>query len=569
MNRHERRRQQKNNKINNKINKNLLEGIKFHTNKEYKQAEVLYNQVLAAEPSNYDAIRHLGILFQDLGDYERAYEYFIQAVKINPRGFEALNNLGTIHLRNKNNDLAFKCFTRSIEINDKYIPTINNLAAYYYKINSPQQALKFSTAALNLQPDNPKTKSQYAKALLINNKAEHAITIFEELNSKFPDIDDHKFNLTSAYKEIGEFEKANQIAKAEFNIDYKKLPYLLTYTTAKDNRLEDEHIKYYDGLLDKTDIDPVDKVLICHSFFNYFKNQSDFNKAGEYLVRGNNMQYAMRSFDLESDIKFFHKMMSLFSNSIDFQVKNTLTKNTPIFICGMPRSGTTLCEQILSSHSKIDGAGELQYLAEASKINRVILPSEDQIKDFEKVLYDKKMLHDTREEYLKRLSTHGHGDSVYICDKMPHNFILVGLIKTILPEAKIIYCKRDPMDNCFSLYSHKFIEMSHQYSYDQKVLVKYYRLHEKLMDFWFKKYAKDIFILDNEELVNNQEKISRKLIEFCKLGWEKQCLEFFKNKRQVRTASIEQVRKPMTNKSIGAWKKYEKNLKNMIQELKK
>ena len=124
------------------------------------------------------------------------------------------------------------------------------------------------------------------------------------------------------------------------------------------------------------------------------------------------------------------------------------------------------------------------------------------------------------------------------------------------------------MDNCFSLYSHKFIEMSHQYSYDQKVLVKYYRLHEKLMDFWFKKYAEDIFILDNEELVNNQEKISKELISFCELSWEKQCLEFFKNKRQVRTASIEQVRKPMTNKSIGAWKKYEKNLENMIQELK-
>ena len=89
------------------------------------------------------------------------------------------------------------------------------------------------------------------------------------------------------------------------------------------------------------------------------------------------------------------------------------------------------------------------------------------------------------------------------------------------------------------------------------------------MDFWFKKYAEDIFILDNEELVNNQEKISKELISFCEISWEKQCLEFFKNKRQVRTASIEQVRKPMTNKSIGAWKKYEKNLENMIQELKK
>ena len=569
MNRHERRRQQKNNKINNKVNENLLEGIKLHTNKEYKKAEVFYNQVLAEEPSNYDAIRHLGILFQDLKDYERAYQYFIQAVKINPRGFEALNNLGTIHLRNKSYDLAFKCFQRSIGINNKYLPSINNLAAYYYKITNPSKALEFAELALKLQPSNQMAKSQYAKALLINNKADQAIMIFEKLNADFPDVDDHKYNLTSAYKEMGEFEKANKIATAEFKIDYKKLPFLLTYTNVKNNKLEDKHIQYYEGLLNKTETDPADKVLICHSFFNYFKHQRDYNKAGEYLVKGNNLQYKMRSFDLENDINFFKKIESLFSVNINFQNKDKLKKNIPIFICGMPRSGTTLCEQILSSHSKIEGAGELAYLAAASGLTKVILPSSDQIKSLEQILNNQELLLNARQKYLRDLADHGNEESIYICDKMPHNFILIGLIKILLPEAKIIYCKRDPIDNCFSLYSHKFVDLSHQYSYDQKVLVKYYRLHEKLMDFWFKKYAEDIFILDNEELVNNQEKVSKELISFCELSWEKQCLEFFNNKRQVRTASIEQVRKPMTNKSIGAWKKYEKNLENMIQELKK
>ena len=142
------------------------------------------------------------------------------------------------------------------------------------------------------------------------------------------------------------------------------------------------------------------------------------------------------------------------------------------------------------------------------------------------------------------------------------------LIKLILPEAKIIYCKRDPMDNCFSLYSHKFIDVSHQYSYNQKMLVKYYKLHENIMEFWLNNYADDIFVLDNEELVNNQETISKKLIDFCDLNWEEQCLEFHKNKRQVRTASIEQVRKPINNKSIGAWKKYESYLSEMLLELR-
>ena len=226
-----------------------------------------------------------------------------------------------------------------------------------------------------------------------------------------------------------------------------------------------------------------------------------------------------------------------------------------------------MCEQILSSHSRVDGAGELSYLAETSNINKIISPTDDELNKFEETVNSKKDLLQTREKYLDYLKSHGKDDVQYICDKMPHNFILIGLIKLIFPEAKIIYCKRNPIDNCFSLYSHKFMEMSHQYSYDQRMLAKYYLLHEKLMKFWLKKMGDDIFILDNEELVNNQESISKKLIKFCKLEWENQCLEFHKNKRQVRTASIEQVRKPINNKSIGAWKKYERFLKEMVSEL--
>ena len=151
---------------------------------------------------------------------------------------------------------------------------------------------------------------------------------------------------------------------------------------------------------------------------------------------------------------------------------------------------------------------------------------------------------------------------------MPHNFILIGYIKLILPEAKIIFCKRDPIDNCFSLYSHKFIELSHQYSYDQSMLGRYYKLHENLMKFWKEKFSDDIFELDNEELVNNQEQISRKLVDFCQLNWEDECLNFHLNKRQVRTASIEQVRKPINKKSIGAWRNYEQYLQDLIFNLK-
>ena len=233
----------------------------------------------------------------------------------------------------------------------------------------------------------------------------------------------------------------------------------------------------------------------------------------------------------------------------------------------MQRSGSTLCEQILSSHSKISGAGELTYLAEMSGINQIINPEDIHLEKFESVVNNIDSSQEVRSDYLEAIKSHAEKNSEYVCDKMPHNYVLIGLIKYLFPEGKIIYCKRNPMDNCFSLYSHKFTELSHQYSYNQKMLAMYYKLHVELMNFWIDKYKDSIFILDNEELVNNQETVSKQLIDFCDVEWEDQCLDFYKTKRQVRTASIEQVRQPINKKSIGAWKKYEKYFKDLVEEL--
>ncbi len=566
MNRHERRKQKKN-QSKNTFHRKLLLAIQLHTDKKYEDAHNLYNNLLSIDPNNYDVLRHLGILFQDQGDNEKAYNFFLKSIQVNPNGFEALNNLGTVHAKNKNYELAKKCYHRSLEINGNYISSINNLASLYHKLNYPRKALEFSSRALALQPKNPFTRNQHAKALVINSKPEEAIVILKDLNQEFPETDDFKYNLASAYREIGEFEKANFITVEGFNRNYKVLPYFIPYTADKNNKLSNEHLRYYNEQLSLPSLSNDDKVVIAHSLFGYFKNQKNYKKAGEYLNLGNKIQYSMKNFDFDEEEKFFTKIKDLFTKKRVFKINKNIKENIPIFICGMPRSGTTLCEQILSSHSKIDGAGELSYLAETSNINKIIGPTDAEINKFEETLKSDKELKQTRDQYLMYLKSHSDKGVKYICDKMPHNFILIGLIRLIFPESKIIYCKRDPIDNCFSLYSHKFIEMSHQYSYDQKMLAKYYLLHEKLMQFWLKKSGNEIFVLDNEELVNNQESISKKLIKFCDLKWEDQCLEFHKNKRQVRTASIEQVRTPINNKSIGAWRKYETFLKDMVSGL--
>tara|TARA_A100001011_G_scaffold400509_1_gene515714 strand:- start:670 stop:2376 length:1707 start_codon:yes stop_codon:yes gene_type:complete len=568
MNRHERRKQKKNLSSSLQEQNLLIEAINLHTQKKYLAAEKIYKNLFNKNPNNYDVLRHLGILNQDLGKLEKAFGFFTSALKARPNGFEALNNLGTIHTINKNYELALKCFTKSVDIATDYVPSINNLAGLYHKLNRPRLALEYSKKAVSLQSNNPLAINQHAKALIINNDLEEAIEILKKLNLDYPENNDFKINLASAYREFGEFKKSDEIIYNEFNNNFKILPFFIPYVMNSKNKLKDKHIEYYVNQIEDDQVIKDDKVLMCHSLFNYFKNQKNPDKAGKYLVKGNNLQYSLKNFNFENERQYFLKIISLFKKANKFNVKKLTKIGRPIFICGMPRSGTTLCEQILSSHSEIHGAGELSYLAETSGIGKIINPSQKEIDAFEKTLNDPKKLLNARENYLAMLNSHNKDEVKYVSDKMPHNFILIGYIKLILPEAKIIFCKRDPIDNCFSLYSHKFIELSHQYSYDQSMLGRYYKLHENLMKFWKEKFSDDIFELDNEELVNNQEQISRKLVDFCQLNWEDECLNFHLNKRQVRTASIEQVRKPINKKSIGAWRNYEQYLQDLIFNLK-
>ena len=565
MNRHQRRKDQKQQSKKLNFQKLLLSAIDFHSKKQFNEAEKIYRKLNISDPNNYDVLRHLGILYQDQNKYEEAYNFYLKAVDTKPNGYEAISNLGTVHLANKNSDLAMKCFEKSLSINPKYIPAINNLSGLYHRLEDSKLSLKYAELALSLQPDNILTKNQFAKSLVLNRKLDKAIEIFKSLVEANPSHDDFKINLSTALRENGDIEGANEIINSVFKANYKKIDFLGYYASVKKNKLSSEQIKYYEELFNHDDTSTDHKIVISYAFFEYYRNQGDYKLSGKYLSKFNDIHYRQREFDIEKEKNFFINIKDIFRD-LTFNQNIKKIKVKPIFICGMPRSGTSLCEQILSTHSKVIGAGELSLLSDLTKIEKLIQTPPDKIKSFRKNIKDNNFLQNVRDEYLNCIEELGEGKNQYVTDKLPHNFIFIGLIKLILPEAKIIYCKRNPLDNCYSLYTHKFIDMSHQYSYDQAMLGKYYLLHKDLMRFWLEKFE-DIFILDNEKLVNNQENITKELIKYCNLDWEEDCLSFHNTKRQVRTASIEQVRQPINKKSIGAWKKYEPYLSELISTL--
>ena len=151
---------------------------------------------------------------------------------------------------------------------------------------------------------------------------------------------------------------------------------------------------------------------------------------------------------------------------------------------------------------------------------------------------------------------------------MPHNFMMCGVIHKMLPHAKIIYCYRDPMDNCFSLYRNTFAKSGHGYSYDQDKLVCHYNLHIKLMKHWRNVLGNKILLLKNETLIEDQKGVTSKLLDHCNLEWEDACLEFYKTERDVRTISLRQVRNPINKNSLGVWKKYTGSFDKMSRSLK-
>ena len=236
----------------------------------------------------------------------------------------------------------------------------------------------------------------------------------------------------------------------------------------------------------------------------------------------------------------------------------------------MPRSGTTLTEQILASHSKVHGGGELDYVRNSLEIDGVYDLSKQQADQIIKKLInlDDEEWKKIGNKYLDNLKRINPDNKNYITDKMPHNFMMCGIIHKMLPHAKIIYCYRDPMDNCFSLYRNTFAKSGHGYSYDQGKLVLHYNLHIKLMKHWKKVLGEKILLLKNETLIDNQKAVTSKLLDHCNLEWEDNCLEFYKTERDVRTISLRQVRNPINKNSLGVWKKYSGSLDKMNETLK-
>ena len=295
-----------------------------------------------------------------------------------------------------------------------------------------------------------------------------------------------------------------------------------------------------------------------------FEDLHQYEKAFSFFAEGNSIKRRSYSYTVDDRGNFFKKLEEVFDSSLFAKHQGTgCDDETPLFILGMPRSGTTLVEQILASHRHVHGAGELRTL------KRIVTSCFDKgkVAEFPESIrqVDSADFEHPGFEYIQAIRKHTP-DARFITDKMPENYKYIGLIKLMLPGAKVIHCRRDPVDTCLSIFK-TFFTVMHEYSHDLGELGRYYSFYCRLMEHWHSVVPGFIHDVQYESMVVDQAGQTRALLEYCGLEWDDACLEFHKSDRPVRTASAEQVRRPIYKGSVQLWKRYETQLAPLLERL--
>ena len=500
--------------------------INLYNAKRYEEV-ILKGKVLIKKfPNQLLFYNATSLSLSATGKDEEALKILSRALSQQNNNIHVLNNLGLINGNLNKNTLAREYYDKALSVKENFIDALVNLANLNLKENKIGE-----------------TKECLDRAAKASNNPQSDIIIYSALGQ----YHQHLGNFNEA---IDCFNTVNKLSPNNVIAD-KGISLIHKYRSK-----DDPHLKVMEEKLNTIQ----DDEILQHLYFalgKAYEDLKEYKKSFEFLKRGNRIADKKFNYNMDEQSILFANIKKLFK---DFDISKKIDNEQKIiFILGMPRSGTTLAEQILSSHKKIYGAGELSFLEFAIKDN--LLESNKFINDtFNEVDIEK--LSTIQSEYIKGIKSFDHNEKMII-DKAPLNFRWIGFIKIIFPNSKIIHCTRDPMDICFSNFKNNFSSKTVGFSYNLEKIGIYYNLYKDLMLFWKERLKDNIFELSYEELIKDQEKTTKKLIEFCDLEWDENCLSPHKNEKIVSTASLAQVRSPVYKSSIKKWENYSEELKKL------
>jgi tetratricopeptide (TPR) repeat protein len=481
-------------------------------------SEVINDAKILLEKRKHQVLFNiLSIAYQSSGQNLKSIEVMDLALKANPNNPHFLNNMGISHYKEDNYDKAEYYFKRGLEIEPNYINILNNLGNLKRDLNFTEEAVAFYKKSLSIKSDIPQTL----------------------------------YNLALSYESLGKFDDAKncleKILKGnpKFTIADRLISNMTTYN------LNNPHYKTMkDKLNDKT----LNQEQLSHLYFGlgkYYEDIQDYKNAFTNYSNGNEICKKISKYSIEKDIKKFDEIKNFEYKDLTNNLESKSRKL--IFIVGMPRSGTSLVEQILSAHSKVYGGGELAYVGKL--IEKKLLNDSK----FEKKKINN-LINEINKTYLKKISLLNDSELAFT-DKAPLNFRYIGFIKHIFPNAKIINCVRDPIDITWSNFKNYF-SGSLFFSNDLKDIKKFLKLYEDLMKLWHSQFPNFIYDINYNKLVNNSKEEIQKLLNYLELSWDENCLNHHKNKRSIKTASSTQARKPIYRSALNSSKNFREFLKD-------
>ena len=475
----------------------------------------------------------------------------------NPHHIEAMRLLAEIAMRFGVFDEADFLLESAVE----FSPDDVQLRLDYIQILRKRQkfaaALEQAKVLYERDPENALFQSYLAIECMQTGEHERAFELFTKVLDAMPNDFATLTSLGHAYKTFGKHDEAVNSYQASYNAKIDHGDAYFGLANLKTYKFSDVEIAQMERLLERQDIGFSDRVNLCFSLGKAFEDRNDFEKAFEQYERGNDLKSVQSRYRAEEMTKELlaqaeHCGAELFLQ----QGGKGYDAPDPIFILGLPRAGSTLLEQIIASHSQVDGTLELPNILSMS----FQLRGRD--RKVEGGRYPK-ILHDLPVEKLKHMGerfindTKIHRQSApFFIDKMPNNFRHIALIKLILPNAKIIDARRHPMACCFSGFKQHFAE-GQEFTYGLQNIGTYYKDYVALMDHWDNVLPGQILRVQYEDVVENTEAQVRRILDYLDLPFEEACLEFHKTKRSVRTASSEQVRQPIFKSGLEQWRNFE------------
>ncbi len=556
------------------------------------------SRALQRNAGNPQSHTNIGLAYKDKGDAKQAAHHFRESVKLDPNNADVYNNLGNVLRVMDKPKEAIKSYERALQLNGNFAECWSNLAAALNESNRPKPALKAVERALELDPTLAQAYNNRGDIYLAEARYEDALAEYRYATELSPKYVAALINMARTQRDMDRPDEALQTLQLALDLEPANPEGLLVQGVLheqmgnRDSAAEsfksaisaspemtvahyylsqirgrkgtDEEFEVMCQLRENEELNDNARMYLGFGLYRAYEQRERYEEAFENLAAANRIKAESTPYDDEETAGYIDSIVDSAQSVIERLGDSPGKRDSrPVFVLGMPRSGTSLTEQILASHSAVAGAGELSFAYDTAHSIRAM--TQEKFPENMKLLSAEQFVV-LGENYLARHSE-GNLSARHVVDKTPLNFQYIGLLSLALPDARFIHCHRDPVANCFSIHRMPFDEKQ-TYAHSLEALGKYYTRYWRFMQSWHDLFPGRILDMRYEDTVADIEAQSRRMLGFLGLPFEEGVLEYHKTKRLVKTPSASQVRQPIYKDRLAAWKKYEKFLSPLIDNLK-